>query len=121
MKKDDSVYLEHMLIYMTKLERFISGKEYSDFMKDEFIQNNVIRLLEVIGEASIKVSNEIKGKYKEVPWTKIKGMRNILVHDYGSIRIEVVWNTAELAIPILKEQIKKIIKDVNPQILINYQ
>lgn len=120
MKKDDSVYLEHMLIYMTKLEKFIAEKEYSDFMKDEFVQNNVIRLLEVIGEASIKVSYDIKKKYKEVPWAKIKGMRNILIHDYGSIRIEVVWNTALLAIPELKEQIKRIIQDINPQILLNY-
>lgn len=121
MKKDDTLYLEHMLIYIIKLEKFIESKDYSDFLKDEVIQNHVIRLLEIIGEASIKISQELKLKYSDVMWLKIRGMRNILVHDYGNIRLEVVWNTAKTGILSLKEQIKKIIQDINPQILINYE
>lgn len=115
MKKDDTVYLDHILLYISKLEIYISDKEYSDFIKDESIQNNIIRMLEIIGEASIKISNDFKERYTEVPWSKIKGMRNILVHDYASVRIDVVWNTVKLAMPSLKEQIKKIIELIKKQ------
>jgi uncharacterized protein with HEPN domain len=121
MKKDNSVYLENILIYISKVEKYISGKEYSDFAKDEAFQNNIIRLIEIIGEATIQISEEMKNKYPEIPLAQMKGMRNILVHDYGSVRIDVVWNTAKLALPTLKEQIKKIIKDINPQLFLNYE
>jgi uncharacterized protein with HEPN domain len=121
MKKDDSVYLEHILMYIIKLEKFSANFSYSDFSSDESIQNNIIRYLEVIGEASIKISKDLKEKYQDIPWAKIKGMRNILIHDYGSVSIDVVWNTAKTAMTPLKEQIIKIIEDTNPQILLNYK
>lgn len=120
MKKDDTVYLEHILIHISKLEKYSFDKEYSDFIKDEAFQNNIIRLLEIISEASIKISNELKEKYPEVSWAKIKGMRNILVHDYMSVRLDVVWNTIKLAIPIFKKQIEKIIEDLTPQSTLDF-
>ena len=121
MKKDDSVYLENMLMYLIKLEKYIQNKTRSEFLKDEVIQNHIIRLLEIIGEASIKITKELKEKYPEVMWAKLRGMRNILVHDYGNIQLEVIWNTATTSVIPLKQQIWKIISDVNPQILINYK
>lgn len=121
MKKDDSVYLEHMLMYIIKLEKFSDNINYSDFKNNELVQNNIIRYLEIIGEASIKISKELKVKYPDVPWAKIKGMRNILIHDYGSVSVDVVWNTAKTAMTPLKEQIIKIIENINPQILLNYK
>jgi uncharacterized protein with HEPN domain len=121
MKKDDSVYLENMLMYIVKLENYIRVKSYDEFITDEAVQNNIIRYLEVIGEASIKTSKELKDKYPEVMWAKIRGMRNVLVHDYGNIQLKVVWNTAVDGIPPLKKQIWNIISEVNPQILINYE
>jgi len=121
MKKDDSVYLENMLMYIVKLENYLRDKSYDEFIADEAVQNNIIRYLEVIGEASIKTSKELKDKYPEVMWAKIRGMRNVLVHDYGNIQLKVVWNTAVDGIPPLKKQIWNIISEVNPQILINYE
>lgn len=121
MKKDDSVYLENMLMYIVKLENYVRVKSYNEFITDEAVQNNIIRYLEVIGEASIKTSTELKDKYPEVMWAKIRGMRNVLVHDYGNIQLKVVWNTAVDGIPPLKKQIWNIISEVNPQILINYE
>lgn len=121
MKKEDSVYLENMLMYLIKLEKYIGSKSYDEFLKLEEIQSHIIRILEIIGEASIKISKELKDKYPDVIWAKLRGMRNILVHDYGNIQLNVVWNTATTGITPLKEQIRKIILDNYPQILINYE
>lgn len=120
MKKDDSVYVENMLLYILQLEKFVSEKSYDDFLEKAEIQSHVIRLLEIIGEASTKVSNDLKDKYPEVIWAKLKGMRNILVHDYGNIKLNVVWNTAISGIDPLKKQVIQILKENYPQILINY-
>lgn len=120
MKKDDSVYVENMLLYILQLEKFVSEKSYDDFLGKAEIQSHVIRLLEIIGEASTKVSKDLKDKYPEVIWAKLKGMRNILVHDYGNIKLNVVWNTAITGIDPLKKQVIQILKENYPQILINY-
>lgn len=120
MKKDDSVYVENMLLYILQLEKFVSEKSYDDFLEKAEIQSHVIRLLEIIGEASTKVSKDLKDKYPEVIWAKLKGMRNILVHDYGNIKLNVVWNTAITGIDPLKKQVIQILKENYPQILINY-
>ncbi|KXK42065.1 MAG: hypothetical protein UZ05_CHB002003045 [Chlorobi bacterium OLB5] len=120
MKKDDSVYVENMLLYILQLEKFVSEKSYDDFLGKAEIQSHVIRLLEIIGEASTKVSKDLKDKYPEVIWAKLKGMRNILVHDYGNIKLNVVWNTAISGIDPLKKQVIQILKENYPQILNNY-
>lgn len=121
MKKDDSVYLENMLMYMIKLEKYVEPIDYDKFLADEAVQSHVIRMLEIIGEASVKVSKEIKDKYPDIIWAKLRGMRNILVHDYGNIQLNVVWNTSQTGIAPLKLQIGKIIKDYFPQVLVNYE
>lgn len=121
MKKDDSVYLEKMLIYMIKLEKYVEPISYEKFLAEEAAQSHVIRMLEIIGEASVKVSKEIKDKYPDVIWSKLRGMRNILVYDYGNIQLNVVWNTSQTGIAPLKEQIGIIIKDNFPQVFVNYE
>lgn len=120
MKKDDSVYLENMLMYLIKLEKYVSEKSYEEYFENEDVQSHVIRLLEITGEASTKISKELKDRYSDVIWQKLRGMRNILIHDYGNVQLNVVWNTAKTGITPLKEQIINILKENYPQILINY-
>ncbi len=121
MKKDDSVYLENIIVYINKVDSYIKNKTIDSFLASEEYQNNVIRMLEIIGEASIKLSSELKSNYPEVPWNKMRATRNILVHDYGSVRIDVIWNTARTAMIPLKKQILNIMKDVSPQLFIDYK
>jgi uncharacterized protein with HEPN domain len=121
MKKDDSVYLEHILISIIDIERFIKDLNFENFVTDYKLQLAVFRLVEIIGEASTKISGQLKDRYPENPWVDIRGIRNRLVHDYFNIRIEVIWKALNEDIPKLKSQIRKILEDNFPQILLNYE
>ena len=111
-KRDPIVYISDMLNYCESALSFISGLNYSSFIKDEKSIFAVIRAIEVIGEASKKVPKSIKEKYFKIPWREIAGMRDKLIHEYFGINRKVVWNTVKHDIPVLKEQIEVIIKEI---------
>jgi uncharacterized protein with HEPN domain len=79
------------------------------FEKDELIQNWIVHHLQIIGEASNKLSEDIKVAHPAVPWSAMIGMRNILVHEYMGIDLGEVWTTVEYDLPALQEQIQAII------------
>ena len=79
-----------------------------DFSVNELVQDAVIRNIEIIGEASKKISSDTKQIFYEIPWREIAGMRDKLIHDYLGVDVEVVWRTITEDIPILEKQIKEI-------------
>lgn len=79
-------------------------------MNSILIQDAICRRLEIIGEAASKIDDEFKEKYPDVPWHKIVGMRNLLIHEYFHVDLDQVWNTIQKSIPELKEQILKMYK-----------
>ncbi|MGB9721564.1 MAG: DUF86 domain-containing protein [bacterium] len=108
MKRDDFVYLKHILDAISRIEEYTRGLEYEDFINSNLIQDGVIRQIEIIGEATKKLSTEIRKKYPEMPWEDMAGMRDKLIHDYFGVDIDVVWNTVERDIPKLKNKLKDI-------------
>lgn len=117
-KRDSIVYISDMLDYCESAISFISGLNYSSFIKDEKSIFAVIRAIEVIGEASKKVPKSLKIKYDNIPWREIAGMRDKLVHEYFGINEKVVWNTVKHDIPALKQQIEVIKEEItkNPKL-----
>ena len=89
---------------------FIKDKNFENFNQSRLIQSAVIRELEIIGEATKNISEEIRNKFKNIPWKKIAGMKDKLTHGYFTVDLKEVWNTAEKDIPILKKDIQEIIK-----------
>jgi uncharacterized protein with HEPN domain len=81
-------------------------------MNDHLIQDGVIRQLEIIGEASKRLSAEIKEKYLEIPWKDITGMRDKLIHDYFGVDLDAVWDTVEKDIPVLKNKLESLVKEM---------
>ena len=95
-------YLEDMLANAERAVRFSEGMDYDSFAKDEKSIYAVIRAIEIIGEASQKIPNDVKAKYPEVPWREIASMRNKLVHEYFGINIQVVWQTIREDLPCVE-------------------
>lgn len=81
------------------------------FSKDELIQTWILHHIQILGEAAARISDEFQEQHTDIPWFKIVGMRNILVHDYFKIDINAVWSVVETDLPTLYDQIKHILDE----------
>lgn len=111
MKKDHSVFLLDILQAIDDIQAFVYGISFGDFLKDLKTQYAVLRGLEVIGEAVKNLPVEFRTGYGHVPWKNIAGMRDMLIHEYSGIDLDVVWKTVTIHLPALKEDISQIIKE----------
>jgi uncharacterized protein with HEPN domain len=93
MRKDEA-YLLEMLLAAREVVEFVAGVDLVSFHADKMRHYAVVQRLTVIGEAASKLSAPTRAAYPEVPWKAMVGMRNILVHAYGSVNLDVVWDTA---------------------------
>lgn len=106
--KDDRVYLQHIRDAIGRIESYIGeGKEA--FFREGIVQDAVIRNLEVIGETVKNLSAEMRSQHPEIPWTRIAGMRDVLIHVYFGVRLETVWNAVEHRLPELKAHIERLL------------
>jgi uncharacterized protein with HEPN domain len=108
MKRDDSLYIDHILECIAKIELFTKEMTHDAFMTNVAIQDAVIRNLEVIGEATKKLSEDFLKKNKHIPWSDMAGMRNKLIHDYFDVDFDIVWNTIVADLPLLKNLIQEL-------------
>ena len=100
--KDDKIYIEHILQSIDRIEAYLSGKDHQSFSDDFMTQDAVVRQLEIIGEATKRISIELRNINPQVPWSDKAGMRDILIHDYIDVDIDIVWKTASESIIKLK-------------------
>lgn len=104
-------YVRDMSESAKKALEFVRGMEYEAFERDEKTQFAVVRALEIIGEASKKIPEDLRKDYPEIPWREIAGMRDKLTHDYIGVNLLVVWRTLQDDLPPLIEQLEAMIKD----------
>lgn len=104
-------YLQDILDAMNKAQSFVSSMDYEAFKDDDKTAYAVIRALEVIGEATKHVPDNVRQKYPGVPWQDMAGMRDVLIHAYFGVDIETVWLTVTEKISQIKPLIEKVIKE----------
>ncbi len=107
----DQLYLQDILEATEAVARFIAGFEADDFLKDEVHQSAVLQKFTIIGEAVANLSEDLRTRYPDVEWQKIKGLRNIIVHHYFSLDFETIWITAKRDVPLLQQQIQVILNE----------
>jgi len=108
--KDDLAFIEHILLCIDKIQEYTNALTDEDFNNNELIQDAVIRNIELIGEATKKISKDLKKQYHEIPWKEMSAIRDKLIHDYFGVDIDVVWRTVKKDIPYLKSLIEGIDK-----------
>ena len=91
-----------------RIEEYTQGIEEEEFYRNYLVQDGVIRQLEIIGEATKKISKETRDKHTHIPWNDIAGMRDKLIHGYFDINFDVVWETVTEDLPLLIAQLEKI-------------
>jgi len=107
--KDDRIYIEHILHSIERIDKYIAGKNHKSFISDFITQDAVVRQLEIIGEATKRVSDDLRKSNPQVPWSDMSGMRDILIHDYIDVDIDIVWKTATESIQTLKKLLDNLV------------
>jgi uncharacterized protein with HEPN domain len=103
-------YLRHILDETVFISSRVKGVSKRQFMKDETLKRAFVRSIEIIGEASKKVPNDLKQKYPGIEWRSMAGMRDRLIHGYFGIDYQVVWDVVHNEIPRLKKAIEQMIE-----------
>ena len=108
--KGDCLYLHHILDAIHKVEEYVSVGRQA-FMSSSHWQDAVIRQLEIIGEATKRLSTKLCSKHPDIPWPRIAGLRDVLIHDYMGVDINAVWEITQQNLPVLKTRVEAILQD----------
>ena len=110
MDKDPKIFLAHILESIALIERYTKGKSEVDFVSSVPLQDQVIRRLEIIGEAVRHLPETLRTLNPQIPWRDIVGARDKFIHEYFGVDLEMTWGIVVRDLPKLKKQILKIAK-----------
>ncbi len=110
--KDDRLYLIHILECIKRVKQYTAGGKQA-FLEDMKTQDATVRNLQTLAESTKRISRKLKSTRPEIDWRRIRGFRNIVVHDYLSIDHEKVWNIVQNELPALEETVEALLEDVD--------
>jgi uncharacterized protein with HEPN domain len=111
-RKGDIARLQHIQEAIAEIENYKRNRNFIDFTSNSMFRFACIKQLEIIGEASNHISDETQQEFSEIQWAQIVGMRNIFIHEYFGVDINIVWEIIEFDIPELKTKITEILKNM---------
>ena len=108
-KNEDSLLLNDVLDAIVRIESYIQGVNKDTFFNHLMMQDAVMHQIEIIGEASNRISDTFQDEHPELPWMEMRAIRNKIVHDYRGIELEIIWDTVTNNLPGLKKAVKHLL------------
>lgn len=107
-ERDDSVYVRHILDAAQRVLEYTAGMSQEAFLADPKTQDAIIRQLEILGEATKRISRAFQDRHPHIPWSDMARMRDVLIHHYFRVDLEVVWQAVKKDLPALVAQLEGI-------------
>ena len=114
-RRDWTLRVHDILEAIARIQRYVAGLSFEEFARDEKTLDAVVRNLEVIGEAARHIPNELEALNPDVPWTYMRGMRNVLAHEYFGVDASILWHTAQNDLPPLVQPLQSMLGESGPQ------
>lgn len=115
MKRDLLDYIFDIFNAIKEVEDFTKGMDFKKFLNDRKTINVVIRSLELMGEATKKIPEDVRRRYSDIPWKRIAGMRDKLIHEYAAVDLEIVWIVIKEELPPVRPMIEKVLEDMRKE------
>jgi uncharacterized protein with HEPN domain len=109
-RHEDFRRLQHMLDHAREASIMASSRTRSDLEADRQLNLSLVRLLEIVGEAAAKVSQELRDANPEIPWQDVVALRNRLIHGYDSVDFDILWEIVQQDIPMLVSQLEEVLR-----------
>jgi len=111
-QRDFLAFIEDILESIELVGIYLSGRNKQDLFASTALQDQVVRRIEIIGEAVRHLPLDMREKYPEVAWRGIAGMRDMVIHEYFNVNLNIAWDTATIELPKLQRQISKILAEI---------
>lgn len=111
MAKDPLILIDHILESIELIEEYTKGISKKEFLSSFQRKDAVVKRIEIIGEAARNLPTQLKRKYPNIPWKKISGMRDVLIHEYFQIDYELTWDTVKKDLPVFRKQLLDLKED----------
>lgn len=112
-RKDPTIFLEDILDSMNKITKYTKNKSFEEFKSNSMAVDAVLRNLEVIGEASTNLPSEIRNDNPHIPWRRMIGLRNIVIHEYFGVDLNIIWRVSTIDIPETKPMIEELLEEID--------
>lgn len=106
--------VQDILMEVMEIEQFVEGMTFTQFCEDRRTLKAVLYGLAVIGEATANILPQVQNTYPQIPWVDIRGMRNVVIHEYFQLDLEIIWETIQTDFPLFKLTLEEILRDANP-------
>ena len=111
MRRELKTYFEDIVTSIAKIEKYAKGMTKEDMIRNELVQDAVVRNLEIIGEAVKKIPDDVRNSYRDIPWKKIAGLCDILIHEYFGVNMNIVWDVIENKLQAIKAAAEELYED----------